>query len=770
MGTIASNASNVSGDDTSANASRPLRKQSPAFANKTANATSPKKSPKEIIEKEPTAWFDRPVGPPSEEPNITEPLRNNSVAELVQYDVSVLTKSFVQKVEGYIVEQFRDLLVETSCAGMNFSANDILTFMGQGPLSDNDAFVSQIDDAFSEQLNMVDQTEDASVAMANQIADAPSASFLQSDKYTKPDTDEATTTACRNAESGIAILAKELCRAKIFKKYTPWEELKKQMQSQDVDQSSQMDETREEIRRLERKESDQAFNRQYLSDQITHRREFEQGELGNDASAFLQVDSAQDKPLSREEIEEQAAEQEEAATQSQLNSAVERLDVQTEIQREQVSVNVEKKMEEDCNNLGSLSEAKESEIFNALMIGNDTKTLDWRGAVGRKQGCFSRLQFELANEQIKFLTLAEQKLKNAQAQVKPFNPRMSLAAIESNNYQRKRVYDSEDMILKSFQDHHVKQSKLTHTVCQSEARRMAAALTRQGKLLDQGKVSESLVQEAIVMEAEKVCGTYVAERTRVCKRLFNKTQEIIITKHQHRQSSQQGAIRALAMLSEERTNAEKTPQALDSLNRTTFKLLAERDNQNAAANAFAASITSLKASSPLDCDQLRLSQTLNEYHFAKKAERVWFQLTSKHMMSSEAVETVAKKTAADMGTTVDMVGSVKMEGRAGVTIGKVMAREENIVNEADAQRKKYADKAEALLEAVFNQTASNPTTNAEVKMPQMTGLKELQHARGLELLQQVVAVQGKLTAPKHISIVKEVKTSASEDLKASESA
>merc|ERR1711871_1089542 len=421
-------------------------------------------------------------------------------------------------------------------------------------------------------------------------------------------------------------------------------------------------------------------------------------------------------------------------------------------------------MEEDCNNLGSLSEAKESEIFNALMMGNDTKTLDWRGAVGRKQGCFSRLQFELANEQIKSLTLAEQKLKNAQVQVKPFNPRMSLAAIESNNYQRKRVYDSEDMILKSFQDHHVKQSKLTHTICQSEARRMAAALTRQGKF------SESLVQEAIVMQAEKVCGTYVAERTRVCNRLFNKTQEIIITKHQHRQSSQQGAIRALAMLSEERMNADKTPQALDSLNRTTFKLLAERDNQNAAADAFAASITSLKASSPLDCDQLRLSQTLNEYHFAKKAERVWFQLTSKHMMSSEAVETVAKKTAADMGATVDMVGSVKMEGCGNMTIGKVMAREENIVNEADAQRKKYADKAEALLEAVFNQTASNPTTNAEVKMHQMTGLKELQHARGLELLQQVVAVQGKLTAPKHISIVKEVKTSASEDLKASESA
>merc|ERR1712216_205414 len=172
------------------------------------------------------------------------------------------------------------------------------------------------------------------------------------------------------------------------------------------------------------------------------------------------------------------------------------------------------KIEEECLNFATLSDAKETQIFNALQMGNESKGLDWKGAVGRKQGCFSRLQFQLQNEQLNGQVLADKKLKSARSQLKHFDSKMSFAVIESNRYQMKRSFDSEDMILKAYQIHHTKMSKLAHAVCQSESKRMATALTRQGKLVDQGKLQESEVEEAIVKQAEKVCRTFVTERTR----------------------------------------------------------------------------------------------------------------------------------------------------------------------------------------------------------------------------------------------------------------
>jgi len=139
------------------------------------------------------------------------------------------------------------------------------------------------------------------------------------------------------------------------------------------------------------------------------------------------------------------------------------------------------------------------------------------------------------------------------------------------------------------------------------------------------------------------------------------------------------------------------------------------------------------------------------------------------MLVAESVDASAKKTAADMGAPLEMVSSLKMEGRAGMTIGKTIAMEDKINKEADEQRKVYAEKAEALFNEVAKLTAADVTTSAEVKSNQMAGLKELQHARALELMQQVAALKGKLTAPKHISILKEVQTSASQDLTTSES-
>merc|ERR1712072_1622650 len=124
---------------------------------------------------------------------------------------------------------------------------------------------------------------------------------------------------------------------------------------------------------------------------------------------------------------------------------------------------------------------------------------------------------------------------------------------------------------------------------------------------------------------------------------------------------------------------------------------------------------------------------------------------------AEEVDAIAKKTAADMDAPLEMVGSLKMEGRAGMTIGKAIKREEDSVNEASEQRRECGIKAEARLAEAKAVAAADITVNDATKAKQVEGLNELQHARALELMQQVAALTGKLSAPKHVNNVKEVR-------------
>ena len=133
----------------------------------------------------------------------------------------------------------------------------------------NDDFMKAIDTTFTDSFATLG-SEDVSNMIPESFLDLTPGG----EHYVKPDTDDGTQIMCQHAENKIAIIVKEMCRAKIMKSYIPWTQLKESLQANTMEDAASIDESYREIESLQREQADQLYKTQYLNAQLENQKKF----------------------------------------------------------------------------------------------------------------------------------------------------------------------------------------------------------------------------------------------------------------------------------------------------------------------------------------------------------------------------------------------------------------------------------------------------------------------------------------------------------------